>query len=701
MAQARSNIPTIAEKVSQAHVGDPKVRAYAYSEYVGSKPGYVSSNPRAGSEWGALANTLDRFYRSSTTAYTKYKENELEEGIASGVPLMDAAKERLGEKANRTNFKKLVEMHPDLAPDNPWAEIGYEKSRLRELAIEARSGFQAFADESGLYNEKDPEKVANAVNSWFTKFREDTGLKDYDNKLLMARTFSPLEAEIRKSFMVSYDTNRRNTRQIEYSSQIAREGATILATALKEKKPVDLTTIENLFSEASEHGLLDKNLPETALSLCKLYYANTGDENIFDMMDAFKVKGVPLSSYTDAATWRDNEQTKALNQRVTDEKRYKADLKEFKEKRVKEYAYTLAKGLDIAGSYDAQRSALEEQAGKKFSDFEWDNITSEAGELNRKWRLRDKTENETVRNQIDTANEIAEILATSDDPEAELTARWGDTRNTAFEDALKELKKSDAKTLKEEAKYKKEYCKGLADTLVDNHASKFNVDNFGIVRADKTKMFEEKRRIRRELLAAYSALSTEEEKRINPDGHALTYNQREAIKMKVEEQLGKMVENGWYTRNYTADTFKPTLKDANTPKPPYWGSVLEPYANQPDKVALINKYIEENQLTVANAPIPLSFKKNYMDLFDVGTMALNNVSDFSTASLNRFIKPETGFKALTVSPDGKSVIVDIDEPDDEKNSSIRNYAIAMFSGDLNIQIRDNSLRGKKEEEPSK
>jgi hypothetical protein len=82
-------------------------------------------------------------------------------------------------------------------------------------------------------------------------------------------------------------------------------------------------------------------------------------------------------------------------------------------------------------------------------------------------------------------------------------------------------------------------------------------------------------------------------------------------------------------------------------------------------------------------------------------MALNNVSDFSTASLNRFIKPETGFKALTVSPDGKSVIVDIDEPDDEKNSSIRNYAIAMFSGDLNIQIRDNSLRGKKEEEPSK
>jgi len=63
MPQARSNIPTIAERLDKPQKLDSTVRSYSYSEYVEKRPDYVGFDKYgAGAGWGNLARALDKFY---------------------------------------------------------------------------------------------------------------------------------------------------------------------------------------------------------------------------------------------------------------------------------------------------------------------------------------------------------------------------------------------------------------------------------------------------------------------------------------------------------------------------------------------------------------------------------------------------------------------------------------------------------------
>ena len=307
MAQARSNIPTITEKVSQAHVGDPKVRAYAYSEYVGRKPGYVSSNPRAGAEWGALANVLDDFYKSSTRAYTQYKETQLESDISLGRVRADFAKETYGEQANRMSFKELVEKHPEFANDNPWVGVGYEQARLRELGMEAKSGLNKYLDEIGAFNAEDPAVFQQGVNTYFKEFREQAGLSSYDDKILVSKWFSPVEAEARKQVTAQYDAVIRNGRQDKLANQTSSNIATHIRLAIEEGRPIDFQSVGAELKLAAGNGLLNVKIPEVALNGLRVAYAQTEDRDVLELVKNVEVNGVKLIDTPAGAKWYEAE----------------------------------------------------------------------------------------------------------------------------------------------------------------------------------------------------------------------------------------------------------------------------------------------------------------------------------------------------------------------------------------------------------
>lgn len=670
MARARSNQPTIAERLNRSSLPDPRVRAYGYTEYEGKRPGYVSYNSNAGKAWGDLARALDGFNSSMTKAYTKHREVEIEEGIALGRIAYSETQDSEEALRNKRDFKKFIEENPQFANDNPWIEVGYEQSRLRELGMEAKTGLSKFLDEGGYFNQEDPAVFQSAVNSYFNNFRAQAGLDSYEDKVLMAKWFSPVEADARQSMTTMYDNVKRNARQDKYSNQISSELATQITTALDTDSPLDIQMFSRTVDQARANGLLDKNIVPAVFNAFRIAYADRDDRDILDMVKNVVVFGTKLGQVKEIAEWCDTELDKIIAAEVKADKDDAKSQDKFYKETVKILAFEMSNKLDEVGSFDAMRPSVEEKLGRKLTEIEWNDLRVEAAKKTRERRQADKTERDTPQNKSSVAFEINDIIAQSTTPMQELVSRYHTTQNPAYWEAYERLEKEGITEAKANAKEIKTYVEKVSKAAVE---ALIRQDAAGIdwVTYSKSKYYMAVSDVKKLAFRQLSAIMQDEKERLAPEGTEFTPEKRERALLNAQQRFEEnFVNNGVLTKGYTSESLLSIIPAASSPL-----AQAMMQAATPEEAVHIESWSQAySPILDSSAGISKKVKDSINFLLDLRRMASDNVMDASLPTLLKYMKPESQMVGCTLSPDGKTINVPRDpslSPEDAQERLIR------------------------------
>ena len=392
--RAQSSIPTVAERINQPSVLNPAVRSYSYSEYDEKRPGYVNPDRSAGSAMGALARSLSGFYSSFNKLAVQQQDKMVEESVAKGETLLKEAQDTEDQLRNMVSWKQFVEKNPEYANENPWVAKGYEKARLKELGIEMTSGLSKFIDEQGLYNNEDPKALQSGVNSYINNFRQQAGLNSYEDKILMTRFFSPLEAQARANVTSTYDSIQRNGRQDKLAEQTSSLIATTIRAMREQGQAVDMGALQKIVQDSLDNGLLGAKADEVMLAGIQTAYLQTKDRSVLETVKYAEVDGHKLIDLPEGAKWYDaciDEINREAKARAAEAK---ANAKEFREKRVTNLALTLYPALQSGQfkTYDEAFSYVEEQTGKQFSPEERLELTEKINNIFSKYNTASRNE---------------------------------------------------------------------------------------------------------------------------------------------------------------------------------------------------------------------------------------------------------------------------------------------------------------------
>ena len=112
--------------------------------------------------------------------------------IAEGA---EWARENPEVTKNMEAFKELGLSNPEFQNKNPYVKRAIEASILENQALQLKAGAIDYYNTSGLRNERDPSKVQSSLAEWTKNEIERSGLKNYNDPLLMAQHF---EAPVRQ-----------------------------------------------------------------------------------------------------------------------------------------------------------------------------------------------------------------------------------------------------------------------------------------------------------------------------------------------------------------------------------------------------------------------------------------------------------------------------------------------------------------------
>lgn len=689
MAQRSSN-PTVAEKVGRGAIAEPRVRAYGYTEYDERRPGYVSSNPRAGAEWGALANALDGFYKGSTRAYTKYKENQIETGIANSSIATDFARETYGEQANKMAFKELVEKHPELANDNPWVEVGYEQARLRELGMEAKRGLGKYLDETGAFNSEDPAAFQQSVNTFFKEFREQAGVNSYEDKILVAKWFSPVEAETKKLASNQYETIRKNGRQDKLANQTSSNVATIIRASLDANAPINFDAIGMELTEASKNGLLNTKVPEAALNGLKIIYGQTDDHTdarqILELSKEIKIGGIRLIDTPAGAKWYDTEMDSLNTAEAKAEKDYTKTRKDFYENSVKNIAITLARATIDSGDLEGQRKNVEKELGRELTDTEWEDITIETTKRIKNLRSVRDQQNKSIATKSRAYTEVQDIIATSDNPRKALMDLWEETDNDIYGDAVKRLDKEGVQAAKAEAKEFRKYVSDISKAAIE---SMIKHDQLGIdyTVVSKTKVLAAISDTRYLAGRYLTAIFNQELDKARGEKGEITPQKREEAWLTAQQRFEKdYITPGVLTQKYTPESFNFSPDDQLPQTNPLIQTRKEV---TPEEAPALDTWANDYGAKILESNLPAAIKnpRSFFQIFDMTSMFRDGVQDVSLQNVIKYLDPKTGIENASVSPDGKTIIIPIRvAPFSDEAYNIKNRALNFFGTDIEVKF---------------
>ena len=319
MPQARSNIPTIAERLDKPQQLDSTVRSYSYSEYVEKRPDYVGFDKYgAGAGWGNLARALDKFYgefrhQSNDVFLPQWKER----GIAEGQEKFNAHSEGEGYTKNRLAFKEFVEAHPEMASNNPWVKVGYEQARLNTLSMEMENGLLQAMEDNGVMNEEDPAKAQQFAQNYIKFFKDNAGLTGYEDSVLLAKNFGSKEGQIFDNAMDRYETVRKQLRQDRMIDATIKEGVAVITNMLqgKSSQGLDPDLPENINSKniievlkgiaerQAENGLLDSKGKDIVWGMIRSAYAQTNNRNVLKLCESAMFKDMKIIDDPQIAEW--------------------------------------------------------------------------------------------------------------------------------------------------------------------------------------------------------------------------------------------------------------------------------------------------------------------------------------------------------------------------------------------------------------
>ena len=219
--QSRSSQPTIMQDMRQAPGLNPSIRASGLYSYTEARPSYVDRDRTAGSGMLHLARSLSALDRSLVPAIEKIVDRDIERQILEGQEMFAQNPDEL---KNQKNFKDFVEENPGKVNNNPWLRKGYERARLKALAIDEQKAMNDAFIQSGMVNETDQKKVSEWAHQFTQDFRKQHYLDSYEDKLTLAENFSVNEFKNREGLLAKHSailTKQNESRAMQQFSELA------------------------------------------------------------------------------------------------------------------------------------------------------------------------------------------------------------------------------------------------------------------------------------------------------------------------------------------------------------------------------------------------------------------------------------------------------------------------------------------------
>lgn len=333
---SRSSQPTIRERLNAAPGLNPAIRPSSIYTYDEARPGYVERDHFAGNEMGRLARSLAAIDSSLIPVMEKYQDRKIEEAITKGGELF-AQNEALDK--NRTNWKDYIEANPQHSPYNPYLQIGYEKARLKSLAMDQNKAMEDAFVQSGMVNERDQGKVNKWIQEFCQGYRKDNHLDSYEDRLTLAEAYSAEEFKSRASLLNKHSHYLQSQnealamqqfselalKEIEAAFDPTRGGSLFGDPATSQQDMQKLVgIIGTRTQEALNNGVLNANAGDMIFKTVLSAYEHLGrNPNVLKALDHIKTPdGVTISALPGVAEKLHNLEQARIEERRSSERHW-------------------------------------------------------------------------------------------------------------------------------------------------------------------------------------------------------------------------------------------------------------------------------------------------------------------------------------------------------------------------------------------
>lgn len=328
MAQ-QNNAKTVRERVDSRRGLQATVRPA--TTYDNARGGYVERPFGAGRDMQALAGALSQFDRSLGGFLDQKLDKQIEEGAAKGQVTFA---ENPSENKNMQDWKAFTEANPQYTNENPWVKKGYEQARLQALGLDYEKGLNDAFVQSGLVNEKDQKNVDTFFQDYDKTFREQAGIDQYEDKIMLASNFTKLTSTAKQGlysrhsqFLQSQNEDMLGqqyadvtVKSIDNMFDPAINGRTRFLSDPNQREDnlnlIALTVMENV-KAATDKGYRNAKAPELAAQMIFTAADKAENADILEALDLVRINGVTLSSLPGvAAKMEQREQQRIEKQRA-------------------------------------------------------------------------------------------------------------------------------------------------------------------------------------------------------------------------------------------------------------------------------------------------------------------------------------------------------------------------------------------------
>lgn len=304
--QSRSSQPTIRQDLQRSPALNPGIRASGLYSYTEARPSYIDRDRTVGAGMMQLARSLAQVDRSLVPSLERIVDRNIERDLTLGG---EEFAQNPDELKNQKNFKDYVEENPGKVNDNPWIQVGYERARLKALAIDEQKAMNDAFVQSGMVNETDQKKVADWVHQFTQDFRRQNHLDTYEDKLTLAENFSIDESRNREGLLARHSAilaRQNESRAMQQFSELsAKQIEQLFENKLIGHGSGGGTHVQQIAAvvtanaqEALAHGVLDANAGEMMTkAVLDAYERLDRDPSVLKALDLIKTPdGVALSS---------------------------------------------------------------------------------------------------------------------------------------------------------------------------------------------------------------------------------------------------------------------------------------------------------------------------------------------------------------------------------------------------------------------
>lgn len=260
--QAQSSQPTVRERLDKGGNLSSPISSQRLDSFAKFFPGTVGRDYSAGSDWGLLVRGLGQLDRGIGKSAQDIMDRHVAKWIAEGG---EWARENPEITKNMEAFKELGLSNPEFQNKNPYVKRAIEAAILENQALQLKAEALDHYNTSGLRNERDASKVQSAMAEWTKDAIERSGLKNYNDPLLLAQYFEAPVRQMQETLLTQHnqDVERQNVNLLfeqasqEFDNLIFGQTNILNNGGKNINIPRDRATVNNVAIQAL-HGLTEK-----------------------------------------------------------------------------------------------------------------------------------------------------------------------------------------------------------------------------------------------------------------------------------------------------------------------------------------------------------------------------------------------------------------------------------------------------------